>query len=213
MTRSVSRLLMIGAMSVCLTTSVQAASVTFEMNIEYTGAFPPTGAAPWLTATFDDGGSAGSVELTLEATNLTNPEFVFQWLFNLAPALDPNDLVFSAPTRAGQFIDPAINLGVDSFQAAGDGYFDIQFAFNHTNGPSNKFGAGDAATYTITGIASLTADSFDLLSAPGGGHGPFPTAAHVGGINDANSGWVSVPEPSALSLSAFGALALLRRRR
>ncbi len=213
MSKYASRLLLIGAIPFCSTVGAQAASVTYEMVAEFSGAFPPAGSAPWLTATLDDGGSAGSVELTLEATNLTNPEFVFEWLFNLDPGLDPNNLFFSGPTKVGQFIDPAINLGVDAFNAAGGGLYDLQFAFNHTNGPSKKFGAGDAVTYTLTGIAALTVDSFEFLSTPGGGQGPYPLAAHVGGIDDENSGWISIPEPATLSLLAFGSLVLLLHHR
>ena len=194
--------------------SAQAASVTFETSIEFSGGTPPAAAVPWLTATFDDGGSAGSVDLSLETTNLTGSEFVFEWLFNLDPALNLNSLNFSAPTKIGAFTDPAINTGVDAFMADGDGFFDIQFLFDSTDMVPLKFGAGDAADYTITGIPTLTANSFNFLSASGGGQGTFPTAAKVGGIGpDDESGWVSVPEPGTLSLLLLGGLVMIRRRR
>ncbi|GAH74224.1 unnamed protein product, partial [marine sediment metagenome] len=72
-----------------LTAGLQASVVSYDLSIEFSGATPPAGAAPWLNATFDDGGSAGSVDLTLTAVNLVGSEFVNVWLFNLDPALNP----------------------------------------------------------------------------------------------------------------------------
>jgi hypothetical protein len=189
--------------------------ITFALSYEFSGATPPEGLAPWLTATFDDHDTPGSVDLTLATTNLTDNEFVFEWLFNLDPQLDVSALVFSAPAATGEFADPTLNLAVDAFQGDGDGFFDIQVDFDHSGGAPTRFGVGDAAEYSITGISTLTAGSFDFLSAPGGGAGPFPTAAHVGGIgpDDGDSGWISVPEPATLDVLALGGLALLRRRR
>lgn len=192
---------------------LKADIVTYDLSVEFSGASPPGGAAPWLRATFDDGGGAGSVDLRLEAANLTGTEFVFQWTFNLDPLLDPTDLIFSAPTKTGSFDDPVVGLGTDSFMADGDGLFDIRVLFANSDGAPTRFGSGDAAEYTITGIAGLTASSFDYLSAPAGGQGPFPTAAHVGGIgaNGEDSGWITVPEPASLALLLLGACVLRRR--
>jgi hypothetical protein len=188
--------------------SVQAASVIYDVNVEFSGATAPSGSAPWIRATFDDGGSAGTVTLVLESLSLIDPEFVSEWSFNLDPSLDPNALSFSAPTKTGTFADPTVALGVDAFQAAGDGRYDIQVNFANAP-PGDRFGAGDSVSYTITGISSLTASSFDYVAAPGGGLGPFRTAAHVQATGGGEqSGWVTaqVPEPGAalLMLFAFG---------
>ncbi|HDZ19894.1 hypothetical protein LCGC14_0204670 [marine sediment metagenome] len=198
-----------------LTAGLQASVVSYPLSIEFSGATPPAGAAPWLTAIFDDGGSPGSVDLTLTATNLVGSEFVNLWLFNLDPALNPTLLVFSAPSKSGSFTSPTISRSVDAFKADGDGWFDIKFDFASGGGDAARFGPGEDVSYTITGIGSLTAGSFDFLSKPGGGHGPFPTAAHVQGIGEdnANSGWITVPEPTSLALLGVGAIASLRRRR
>ncbi len=197
------------------TSAAMGGIVTYGLNVEYAGDTPPEGSTPppWLTAEFDDQGTAGSVVLTMTATNLVKSEAVKVWMFNLDPNMDPNDLVFSAPTKTGTFTDPTIGLGANTFKADGDGYFDINVAFDNSDGADNRFGASEEVSYTITGVAELMADSFYYVSAPdGAGTGLYPTAAHVISIG-LNSGWVTVPEPCTLSLLGAGALLMLNRRR
>jgi MYXO-CTERM domain-containing protein len=208
----------VAALAILAPTGAQGAEIKFKLSVEFSGAVPPEGATPWLTATFDDHDTAGSVDLTLETTNLVDEEFVFEWLFNLDPTLDVEDLVFSAPTKTGAFTDPVIDLEENDFKADGDGYFDIEVMFDNSGGAADYFGPGvpmDKVEYTITGIPTLTANSFDFQSVEGGGAGTWPTAAHVGGIgsDDQGSGWVSTPEPASLSLLVLGAFAAMRRRR
>jgi len=79
---------------------------------------------------------------------------------------------------------------------------------------ADRFGVGDSVSFVITG-AGITASSFDVLSTPAGGHGPFKTAAHAQGIdpNASQSGWIApdggggpvIPLPA----SAWMGLALL----
>lgn len=188
-----------------------AAVLSFDYSFEYTGAQTPTGPAPWLRATFDDEGTAGSVNFTLQALNLTGGEFVSRAFFNLDPALNANDLVFTPSAgTTGTFNLPAIQTGSDSVIAGGGARFDIQFSFA-MGPPQDRFGAGDSVSYAITGIPTLTANSFDFLSV-GGGQGSLPTSAHVQGISGDGSGWVTIPEPAALGLLAIAGVALLRRR-
>ena len=211
-----SRILMTLVAALALTAAANATILTYDLSVEFSGATPPVGAAPWLRATFDDGGSPGSVVMKLTTPNLTATEFVSGWYFNLNPALDPTSLSFSGPVKTGSFTDPAINLSVDAFKADGDGKYDILLDFATDDGFPTRFGAGDEVTYTITGIPTLTANSFNYLSLPAGGHGPFPTAAHVQSIgpSGANSGWVTVPEPATMSVLGIGSIvALVRRRR
>lgn len=196
-----------------LSSVASGAVVSYDLSVEFSGATPPAGAAPWLNATFDDEGSAGSVILTLTTPNLTGSEFVSDWMFNLDSDLDPMALIFSSPIKTGSFDAPAISTDVDAFRAAGAGYFDIKMDFSTGGGLDARFGVGDAVEYTITGIDSLTAGSFDFLCTPAN-HGPFPTAAHVQSIGgDEDSGWTTVPEPATLSLLAIGGLVMLKRRR
>jgi MYXO-CTERM domain-containing protein len=197
-----------------LATSAHAAIVTFDHNFEFSGGSQPSGAAPWLRATFDDGGGSGSVTLTFTALNLVDQEFARFTYFNLDPAISPAGLSFSAPTKVGTFTDPTVETGTNAFQADGDGLYDIRISFDNAP-PGNRFGPGEAVTYTIT-APGLTANSFNFLSAPAGGSGPFPTAAHVQGIGSSGqfSGWTThVPEPASLGVAALGAVVGLRRRR
>lgn len=183
------------------------------MVYEFSGATPPAGVGPWLIVNIDDGGTPGSVNLTLQAKNLIGNEYVSEWYLNLDPNLDPDDLSFSAPTKLGSFDTPSIKLDEDKYKADGDGYFDIMFSFSTGGNASNKFGVGEKLQYTITGILTLTASSFDFLSNSGSKTG-WPTAAHVQSIGSAaKSGWVTIPEPATFTLLGPGAAALLARKR
>ena len=208
------RCFVIGVVVVVLlfTSNVAATIVPFDMTVIYEGTGVPTNPPPWLNATFDDGGSAGTVDLTISAPGLVeNGEKVAGVYFNLDPALDPTQLVFSAPIKTGQFEDPGINLGIDSFKADGDGYYDIRIDFDQ-DGWKKAFNGGEAVEYTIT-LASLTANSFDFISAPDGGAGEYETAAHLIGLADGDSAWITIPEPTTICLLGLGGLGLLRRRK
>lgn len=215
-------LLVVAAVFVSLLTSSNAlgTEVTFKAYLEFSGATAPEGTAPWLTATFNDYNTAGSVDLILETTNLTDNEFVSEWLFNINPMfeqIDLDDLDFTQKesSKIGEFTDPTFTATVDHFMANGDGLFDIEVKFDNTDGAAKRFGVGDGVTYTIEGIPTLTAYSFYFLSYEDGGQGEFRMAAHVGGIgpSDNYSGWVSVPEPGTLALLALSGLLAIRRKR
>jgi len=198
----------------------RATVITFQNSFEFSRGTAPAGSPPWVTTTFDDGGTTGSVTMTLTATNLAGSEFVGAYFLNLDPLLDPNQLTFSGPSKVGSFTDPMISLGANSFKADGGGYFDIKLDFATSGGAASRFTSGDSVLYTITG-PSLTADSFNFLSQQHGGQGTYFDAAHIQAIGpNSLSGWdttlppVLVPEPACVSLLALGGLAgILRRRR
>jgi hypothetical protein len=206
------------AIQVSRSPSAHATSISIGFTTEFSGATPPVGVSPWLTATFDDEGTPGTVKLTLTATNLTGSEFVSGAYFNLNTSYSAlTDFSISAPTKTGTFNDPTIDLGIDAFKADGDGLYD--FRLNFAQGPpSGRFGVGDSVEYTVTGIGAaagvLVADDFKFLSLPDGGHGPFYVAAHIQGIGPAGSasGWITAPEPASWLL-ALGMIAIAGRRR
>lgn len=192
-------LMFVAAAVVYLASSMSAFAGTLTISLDsvFSGG-GPSGPAPWLVAHFDDGGTPGSVDITLTATNLTGSEYVSGWYINLDPVFDATQLVFSSPIKVGAFDDPSISLGTDQFQADGDGRYDVLFSFSSSGqgGGVRRFGVGEELSYTMTGIAGMTAQSFDFMSFDVGGHGPFLAAAHVHG---AGNGWIA-PEVIAMPL-------------
>ena len=183
--------------------AAQATIATFDMDHEFSGAFPPVGVAPWITATFDDKDTPGSVKLTMSDTHLTDSEFVAEWYFNLDPNFNPVNLAFDYVSGVEAF---SVEQGVDLYKADGDGLYDILFTF-----PKKEFSVGDSSIYNITGIGDLEAGSFLFESTPAGGNGPFHSAAHVQGIGEdgENSGWIAnttthTPEPSTILMLITG---------
>jgi hypothetical protein len=204
------------AVAAAMIGSLALAQVTFNLNQEFSGGQAPGGPPPWLTATFTQNG-ANHVTLTLSASGLTGTENVSEWDFNVTDAFVLN-LTFSSETKSGTFNTPTISQGLNAFKADGDGKYDISFGFTTGGVASKVFGAGETDTWDISAIG-LTANDFNRLSAPDGGHGPFLTAAHVQnttGAGSGGSGWISpsVPEPSATLLVPLGGiLAFLLRFR
>jgi hypothetical protein len=219
--------------------ATHATVITFDLGIEFSGATAPAGTPPWLRATFDDAGGSGSVTLTMEllaSFTANNPDGkVFEWYFNLDPAMDATTLGIAHVSGADA---ETVSTGIDAFHADGDGFYDILFEFANSGSTQLASAENLTSVYTITGTG-LTADDFDFLSAPGPGNspGPFLTAAHVGGLpgnddagqpcDDCASGWltsngtppppprIDVPEPTTLLIFGAGllGLAVIRRRR
>lgn len=211
--------------------SSSANALSFDLDLEFSGADEPVATGPWLNATFTDAGG-GAVTLTLSDLNLTDDEYVGIWYFNLDTALLPSNLTFTYVSGVAASSITTTNDNIVSgpgnnatYKADGDGFFDIRFDFGKTGGVGD-FGVGATSVYTIT--SGLTDGSFDYMSLPGGGHGTYNTAAHVQSIDQAigaddnnGSGWIGnenyiiTPEPSTYLLLGSGMLGLAywRRRR
>jgi len=194
-------------------TQVQAATLTYDFNNSF-GDTPADGAPdPWLTAIFDDGGSAGSVTLSVTVGGSVGIAEITELYFNLDPILNPTDLSINYVGGSGP-APLSINQGVDAYKADGDGLYDI---FINLPTSTDTFDAGETLVFDIGGIASLTAGDFNYLSFPDGGTGPFLAAAKVQstGIDGDGSDWIApVPVPAAVWLfaSGLGLLGWLRRK-
>lgn len=192
----------------CAAAAAQAA-VVYDFNTEFSGGTPPSGPAPWLTATFTDTSTPGQVELTISTAGLTSGEKISGVYFNLDPTLDVNDLAFtSLKGGSGTIGDSSLQLGENQFMADGDGKYDILLSYPTNTG---TLSGGDTSSFDITysGSGTFDAASFDFLSFPAGGHGPFYAAAHVLDTSaSGGSGWIApvtpVPLPPSLPLLAAG---------
>jgi hypothetical protein len=156
-------------------------SVTYNFDTTLFGT-PPSGPTPWLTAVFSDG-SPGTVNLTLSAPGLTGIESVDQMYFNLNPALNPSSMTFTQTGSSGAFGAPVVGVGADSFKAPYDGKYDIMLSFSSAAG--SQFVHGDSVSFSITGIAGLTANDFLYQNTPSSGHGPLFAAANIQTVGEA----------------------------
>jgi len=192
----------------------QAATVTFQYTQSF-GTTPPIGPSPYATAVFDDGGSAGSVTLTMTATSTIGAADITGMYFNLVDdsTATLNGLGFSYVS--GPEATNGVGVGTNAYRADGDGYYDILFDYPPPGGPAN-FSAGDVSVYTITG-AGLLASDFNVIGAPGpgaGNPGPFLSVARFQstGTDGNGSDWVGaspVPVPAAVWLFGSGLLGLV----
>ena len=199
-----------------------AASITINMTTEFSGGASPQGTSPYMIATFEDIG-AGLVQLTMDATNLVGTEFISEWSFNFDPSLDATDLDID---HVSGIEAVSVDQGNNGFQADGGGKYDIQFNFDIAP-PGDRFGPNAVVTSVYTfDLAGITAESFNFISAPGGGNPNYLSAAHIQGIAvSPGSGWLGgvlddggedeetpvVPEPASLILMGTGLLIVCRR--
>lgn len=194
-----------------------ATTLTYEFSdVQVSSVQPPTGAAPWITTTFTSV-DVNKVEITING-NLTPPEYLTKLAFNLdGDAFDVGKFAVTPVSLSGQFDQPTISLGINSFNGGNGATFDFAFEFSTSNaqGGAKRFNQTDSLSYLITyfGAEPFTADSFDSFDTSG----RFKAVAHVQSIGSGNtSAWIvpsQIPEASSALLGGLGILTLLRRRR
>lgn len=192
---------------------LSGAVITLEYDYEFSGATPPAGEIPWMTATFEDVGG-DTVRLTISTAGLSPGEFIDGKgiFFNFNPDKDPTGLVF---THVSGNDPDSISTGVDAFPADGvGGEFDINIAW--AAGRWDRLLAGEEVVIDIS-MPGLLASDFMFLSTPSSAFNGLVSAAHVQGIapDGELSGWVTpIPEPATLFLLGGGLLgaAAMRRR-
>ena len=106
-----------------------ASTLTLEFDTSFgdpldPGTSAPDGPAPWLTAVFDDGGSAGTVTLTMTVSGAIGNGEITAVYFNLDEGMDAADLTITRNAGSSDGpVENSIGQVTDSFKAANDGFF------------------------------------------------------------------------------------------
>jgi len=204
-----------GTLALFAAGAVSASTLTLNFDYDFSDPLDldsasPDGAGPWATAVFDDGGSAGSVTLTI---NLFANE-VTAFYFNVDDSIGGGSLSIVG-TDTSAVSSSVVTTGTDFKKADADGWFDIYIDLPPPGG--DRFTAGETLVYTITG-AGIVASDFNFQSTPDlvDPNGPFYAAAKFQSTGDGTqSAWVAaVPVPAAVWLfgSALGFLGWTKRR-
>ena len=201
----------------------QANAATLQLDFDISFGDPtdpdtaaPDGPGPWMTAFFDDGGTAGSVTLTLSVAGSVGGAEVSEVYLNVDDTIGGANLTITPAGGTGPAAN-SISKGTDAFKADADGWYDILFSLPPPG--SDRFEAGETLIYDIT-ATGLVASSFNFLSTPDpvDPNGPFLGAAKFQSTGDGSqSDWVgAVPVPAAVWLFGSGLLGLIgvaRRRK
>ena len=204
---------LIGMSLVATAATSSADMIELGLGTVYTGTAPTSSTTPWLTATLVDSG-LNTVNLTLQAPNLTGTEAVKNWLFNLNPSLDPSALSISVLNASGVTLN---SVNTVNEHAGGGLLFDFGFDFQTANNDPGRFTQGDQMVFQISSAGPLSVADFNYQSSKDS-FGPFTTAAHIISIpTGEGSGWIGdgvpVPEPATVIAGCLllGILALRER--
>lgn len=209
------------SLTISLLTPTHAATISLNHIFSDDPTSPLSTITPWLTITTVDTGEK-QVSMEFKVANLTDPEYIKEWYFNVNDSLDLNFLSFTQTSSSGQFDAPTISKSTNFYQADSDGKYDVLLTFSINNSAEQRFTRGDTLIYTVeyTGSQPFNSSSFDFLSDPVSGniYGPFQSAAKVNttGTDGNGSAWIAaVPEPTTAlySLLATGLFFGFSRKR
>ena len=198
------------ALSFGLATSANADTLQLDFDVSFGDPLDPDTAAPsgpdpWLTALFDDGGTAGSVNLTLTVSGGVELATVTQVYLNVADGITGlGNGIFggSGPSGTVTYAPPPI-------RADGSGLYDILIDFPLN---SDTFGAGESVTvlFTADGLVASSFNDWSTLEF-GSTTGPYLAAAKFQTTgNGSQSDWVgAVPVPAAVWLFGSGLIGLI----
>jgi hypothetical protein len=169
-------------------TPAEATVFTYNLSTVLSGN-DPVGTSPWLVVTIADTGTPDNVQITIDANNLTaNGQFVTKVYFNSDITLGVSDFSSFSPDPASLTFCSGNEA---QCKADGDGYFDFVVHFATANS-ADRFNGGETESFTVE-HAGLSANSFNSVSAPGGGNGNYYVAAQIQGIPVNCSSWIGAP--------------------
>lgn len=202
-------------------TAAQASTITFGLDVTFSGT-PPSG-SPTVTLT----DTAAGVEVSISSFPLSGTEFIDDVYLNFTGDVS----VLSALYQSG-VVANNVSFGSNSFKADGDGYFDILIDYPPPPGNAGTFTADLTSSYVFS-LAGINTSMFNASSfcETGCGTGSYFAAAHIQGLAGGLSAWVgdgngpnppppppppppdSVPEPASMVLFGMGMVGAAMRVR
>jgi len=203
--RTSARALGVAVAATLMASSVAHAALDIGVNVNFQGTPPHSSTTPWVNSLFTDI-SPNTVQLTITAPNLTNPEFFSSLYLQFNPTKNVSALTFTPVFSQWQGISQKYSVGLNqnNFQAgANGGDFSILLGFNN-------FSQGDQVVFDITTSqknTSLSSADFAFRSSNNhhGTQNTYYEAAYIQGIGGNGSGWdgastfvmTAVPEPAS----------------
>jgi hypothetical protein len=204
------------------------AALDIGVDTSFSGTAPKSSTTPWLDASFQDV-APNTVQLTITAPNLSNPEFLESLYLNFNDTKQVASLVFTPVLSLWYGVDNnySVQLSRNQEQASSGGNYDILLGFTSSPGASRRFGRGDTVVFDITTTEAntkLSSLDFAMRSVPGTA-GSFYAAAFIQGTGQAHKDndfagaetftFLGVPEPAsglaAVGVCLFGVGLYLRR--